>query len=220
MITAPSCKRGPLLPPPAANSKPPESARSSSSPSAPAARKRSSGATGGRARRRGGTWRSSGGPPECFCFPFARGGPAFARAIRNLGKGKAKLAGCQRVHLPTGPTGRETPAQGRGRRPTPWGKRHPPPAAWKVARTRGMDAGPTVSRPFRPHFVVDSPPRASAFGLGPGLCSPGPLGRSRSRHFGVGPRNAWHPAKRHPAKRERYVVGTPDALVPSPRGGD
>src|SRR5436853_2355450 len=33
------------------------------------------------------------------------------------------------------------------------------------------------SRPFRPHRVVISPPRASACGLSPGLGSPGPLGR-------------------------------------------
>jgi hypothetical protein len=35
------------------------------------------------------------------------------------------------VASPSGPTGRETLAQGRGRRPTPWVNRPPPPRGLK-----------------------------------------------------------------------------------------
>src|SRR6478672_1547598 len=37
--------------------------------------------------------------------------------------------------------------------------------------TAASNAGPTVSRPFRPHRVVNLSPRASACGLSPGLRS-------------------------------------------------
>src|SRR5947209_4619111 len=42
--------------------------------------------------------------------------------------------------------------------------------AWDVESSRG---------PFRPQGFIISPPRASAFGLSPGLHSPGPLGRTK-----------------------------------------
>jgi hypothetical protein len=41
------------------------------------------------------------------------------------------LDGPVAVALPTGPTGRENPAQGRGRRPMPWEKGHPNPCGLK-----------------------------------------------------------------------------------------
>ena len=37
-----------------------------------------------------------------------------------------------------------------------------------------------LSQPFRPRPSCGLQPRASAFDLGPGLCSPGPMGRERS----------------------------------------
>src|SRR5947209_2039630 len=43
-----------------------------------------------------------------------------------------------------------------------------------VAVSQNRDA---ASPAFRPHRFVVPPPRASAFGLSPGLGSPGPLGR-------------------------------------------
>ena len=45
-------------------------------------------------------------------------------------------------------------------------------------RSREPDSPRQLSRPFRPQRVVIPPPRASAFGLSPGLHSPDPLGRT------------------------------------------
>ena len=81
----------------------------------------------------------------------------------------------------------------------PWEKRPPIGAACKVARIR-LDK--KLSRPFRPHRVVIPQPRASAFGLSPGLCSPGPLGRPYQRFLAgistrVGVESAAHSAYGH-----------------------
>jgi hypothetical protein len=63
----------------------------------------------------------------------------------------------------------------------PWeGKGQQTKAACKVARAmhgRSALCNPKLSRPFRPHGIGVCLPRASAFGLSPGLGSPGPLGR-------------------------------------------
>jgi hypothetical protein len=114
-----------------------------------------------------------------------------------------------------GPTGRESPAQGRGRRPTPWEKgtpslrpggaaRRPRDLARLVLlvrtkalsdvvghlkkssndglRNRGSQMPGQRSRdPSGRTGLSISPPRASASGLGPGLRSPGPLGRQSLR---------------------------------------
>ena len=120
----------------------------------------------------------------------------------------------------SGPTGRETPAQGRGRRPTPWEKGHPHPGGLKgretlhalsrLARTETLsdivghlktssnDGLPnrdpqTVSRPFRPHRVVNL--STQGVGLRPrpwaGVSRPvGPVGRFSDKllsYFMTGP---------------------------------
>jgi hypothetical protein len=49
--------------------------------------------------------------------------------------------------------------------------------------TCGIERRAMVSRPFRPQDGVPFFPRASAFGLGPGLRSPDPLGRTGAGHW-------------------------------------
>src|SRR5215218_520164 len=50
-------------------------------------------------------------------------------------------------------------------------------------RSREPDSARQLSRPFRPQPVVILPPRASAFGLSPGLHSPDPLGRTEAERL-------------------------------------
>src|SRR6476661_5644075 len=66
----------------------------------------------------------------------------------------------------------------------PWEKKRP--QSLRPERSREPDSARQVSRPFRPQPIVISPPRASAFGLSPGLYSPDPLGRTRAERF-LGP---------------------------------
>jgi hypothetical protein len=63
----------------------------------------------------------------------------------------------------------------------PWEEKRP--QSLRPERSREPDSAGQLSRPFRPQPVVIPPPRASAFGLSPGLHSPDPLGRTGAEHF-------------------------------------
>src|SRR5215218_6436891 len=58
----------------------------------------------------------------------------------------------------------------------PWEETRP--QTLRPEGSREPDSARQLSRPFRPQPVVILPPRASAFGLSPGLHSPDPLGRT------------------------------------------
>jgi hypothetical protein len=62
------------------------------------------------------------------------------------------------------------------------------------AETRAEPIPENLSRPVRPRYGITFLPRASAFGLSPGLGSPGPLGRWKAQSAQVISRRVltWH----------------------------
>ena len=87
----------------------------------------------------------------------------------------------------------------------PWETRETRHPIWRPERSRepgsrGLEK--KLSRPFRSHrFVIPLLPRASAFGLSPGLRSPGPLGRRTESTLSSRARRAGAEETRHRPKR-------------------
>ena len=79
------------------------------------------------------------------------------------------------IHRPNGPG---DPSPGLRPKADALGNEGNKTPSWRPERPREPGSRRKLSRPFRPHRFVIPPPRASAFGLSPGLRSPGPLGRT------------------------------------------
>jgi hypothetical protein len=124
-----------------------------------------------------------------------------------------------------GPTGRQSPAQ--GRRPISLGQPQFRHAAWKAARTGAESTPSRALAAFQAaRGMLSFLPRASAFGLGPGLCSTGLSGRiyrerSCSGRDRVGPaRDSVGPAQNPvgPARNPVGLAQNPVGLAQNPVG--